>query len=1838
MLGRRNRPVCILLFFSCFILALPAHAAAQDLEVTGEKILERYKLMLNRKPKEGNTFDRLYQLYLEEVGLERMVADYRAETAAKPNSPNPQLILGHILKRLGRNTEAIAAYKRAIELAPNDYFAHLALGETYFALRRHEDSITVLTKAVDYTTASQAAPLDELIALYKTLGRAYFMRNRVEEATSAWGKIAKIDPENTFARAELADLFREQGLYARAIEQHEAIIRLKKDDPYRVCLSHREIGKIQEEQGDYQNAIQSYDSAIAMTAPGNWLRKDLQRRIVAIFASDGEWQGLVAYYREKLQNTPNDPELINLLASAHIRNQQHDESVAAYRKGLELSPADTTLRLELTAALKSAERYDEAVAEYEALVEMQPDNLQIYRELGELYLQLEDENRAKSTYDRMIHREPGNAEIHAALADIYASHEWKDAAVAAYEKAASLAPDNLDYIQYYGEYYLRQGEREKTLGIWRRMVAGDKAVAANYDRLARLLWNHNFRADAITASRNAAALAPEEYRYREVLARRLMQNREYDAALTEYAEASKLAPNPFFAEQMYAQQIEIFLRQGILAEKIETMTATPKTFDREKILAKMYIKLGNVTDAIESWIQAKTIKPDDVSVNRELAALYAKQGLGEEAVAIYEHLAKIDSGNAREYLSDMARLQLKERNFDPAIQSAKQAIALSPRNPESYQLLARIERKHGDYAGAINSLKQAVRLRADAINIRVELAEVHTLAGEDLLAINQYWRCWDLSEDLNDKLSLVDQLAKVYDTLGTDSALEERLRTLNQSHPADLAPALALAKLYRKRTELPVAISLLEKTLEHNPENPTLLSQLAEIYHEFGNSDEAIEHQRRLIKLQPNSAHQQRLAEFLFESGREREAAQVWKRLLHSRFQTVEADVQLASRLIRYNLQDEARLALARAADRAKTAERRYHIGALLVQLNELESAARHFERILTMPKPDKSSVTKSVYSSSRPTRFSIVSSLPDTSRFVLPKYVLGEISEHRGAFTSKPWLPSSFAESQAGALAQLYLIAKKQGQINKLASRLESYCDSDPGNLEALENLAAFQILVGNRGETAKALNRLITLSPDDNVYHAVRIENALPLDLDYKTAKDYLEELDRLSLKARLWYTCRLLSTLRYQGTRDDAKKLMFESEFMNVDYVSRITDSIVMSNFTSLIVQFGALDVAETLLSRLVTPPSNTAFSPRFRQHLSNYQRTYGRLADAYARTGQKEKAIDLLWKSFIQTKPVAEKIGMLSSGHADSQLVPSDFPVNHIYYGYNWAPLLRKLFFYYRSQDRLDLLYAKLDSEIRRAIGEDKIYYGLALTCFHWWDGTPERSLEILAMLEAEFPDSLIILRQAATARILTGRHNEALRTLDRLADKDPKNRQPYYDLMLRISTFTGNTIKVRELLSRILNVQINFEALLKIIHELDKNDMRQFAIQVADKAMKRAASQSDPELLEQLSQLLDRLGRANDSAKIAERARHLSHRMNARQDRRRRSSFQGGRDALLRGQAQDQEGKLLAAIKKTPDSIQARRRLAAYYERINDSEKAARAFQAALSVRPEDGRTRLRYAQTLLKLQEYDSAVTQYIRLFKDHPDVVKASQWETVQAFFEADKIDEIVLIANATISDLKNNGSSAATRRYRPYFYELVANECTRRKLHTRTAEVYEKVLDATPDASFLYDKLASAYVAAKEHGKAIRFLQGRLEAENSVLAEDQSKRVMVVQQLIEIHNVTGTLQTLARKYANRLKQEPNDIELLYVVALIRLTDGDAEGAESLITRLLEDGSATNLRWFLKLADAYRATGAREKEAQLLEQSIQKFNPHPASLNPHHLVDSAYVRLASACAEVGDS
>ena len=1835
MFGSEKRATTLfaLSFIVCALCFTPI-AFAQE-ATDDAKIIERYKLMLNRKPKEGSTFDRLYQFYLEGAGLAAMVADYQAEVQAKPDNPNPQLILGHIYKRLGKDAEAVKAYQHAVELTPNNYYPHFALGQAYAILLQHENAIGSLNQAAKIAEETQAATPEDLTAIYKALGRAYFRRDRVDEAIVAWTKIAELDPENIFARIEFADLFREQELYKQAIVQHEAIIQFKADDPYRVCLSRREIGNIHEAKGDYGAAIESYDTALALTAPGNWLRKDLQHRIIGIYAADGNWEGLIEYYQKKLETTPNEPERLGLLAAAYIEHQQPEEGIATYQKAVALAPTDATLRLNLIAAFRNAERFEDAAAAYESLSEQDPDDFGIYRELGELYLHLEDEDKARATYQRMIDRDRENAGTHLILAEIYTGHEWTEDAVASYQKAISLAPDNLDYIEYFGEFYIRQGNREQAIETWHQIVAGEKGIAENYERLAQLLDTKDFGAEALTASRKAVELMPDAYRYREALAKRLMQNKQYAEAIIEYTETIKLAPNEFFAEQMDDQRIELYRRQGTLVDQIEAMEVALEnpgisdadSFAKRKRLAKMYLKLENITYALEVLLKAKALRPDDVTVNRWLAEIYVKQGKRDDAKAIYTHLTDIDSTNAREYYTNIARLHLNAMDLEAAKTAAKQIIAHNPRNPEGYQLLAQIAKQSGNYDNAINNLKHSIRLRPDATDIRMELAAIYKLSGKPQQALTQYWRCWELSNSVSHKLALVKPLSEVYYDLGQRNAFEEKLKQLSKTNASHIGPVLALAEVYRMEGDLPNARFQLVQALDRDRESPELLAQLVKISLDLGDNQNALAYQQSLVKVQPAPHHQQKLGELLFDAGREQEAIQAWSKLLHTKNQTLEADLKLSTLLIGHGLLDEALFTLARAAENAQDAKAIYQLGAALVEMNELERAQPYFQQILEMPPPPRN-VTKHItlspnYATSGFRRL-------NTNKFNLARSLVNQILIPPFSRNRQRWVPTSFDEAQAGALVQLTAIAEKNGKQDSLIRQFEAKVNANPQNTQTLKLLAQLYTLTDNTDKTRKITEQLLASSPNNPVYQAIRLQQTLQHNLNYETFKKHLDEATGLTPEARYQYIIQYTEKLYRRGEKADAEKLLDELKGVQV---SDLSTGVML---VDVLVLMGKMDKAEQVIAQLPIPIRSTASSgastlgtPSLVQQQRQYVRIYQTLADAYLRQGNIEKATAFFWTFLEHTKPNTTnprrvaKLAYAASSYTSYTPIQVTYPSPTIYYNQDRLQYLQQVFNQFLLKNQQESLYAKLQAEFNATEGRARIYPGLALSYCYWWDGKRDKAQEILSALQKEFSDDLTLKVNTFLTAIQTGQHETALALLEELAEVEPKNRRQYYDLMLQVAMRTGNKSSVHDLVTKLLNSPSGVRELHQFSEKLRDAGFKQHAVAVAKKAVDLAMGERDPNFLMDLSQHLERLGQEQDAEYMAERALRFANQRDRYGQMLYSFNFRSATRLVSRStNAPDRERKLVAAVQKNPESFQAHRRLAIFYESTDQPEKASEAFKALLALRPKASITRYRYAQMLQRAGQAKDAVDQYMVLLKDTPNALGYNYLEAIGTFIQAGKVDELVSITKGMIAP-------SVGQNFGQQFARSAAGACIRSDNPKAAIEIYEQLIEVYPNQTRTYQDLASAYIAAGEREKAIQLLRGRLATGSTA---SQVETVLKLADLY-LYEASGELEGLTAEYTAKLTEKPEDPALLYLVASMKIAANNLEAAKPLINRLLKvPPTARKLSWLNRLAEVYRASGDRDWELRLLESAVEGVDPKASSR-----LSETYRKLATAYDHKGE-
>ena len=132
-----------------------------------------------------------------------------AQTAAKsaPESPQPFYILGLIAKNQNRTDDAVAAFKRVLEVDPNDVGANVNLGQIYAAQRKYTEAIAAFRQAIESEPYNATA-------LYN-LATALLRNNVREEGQQLMTRFQTL--RQSGAATSIGQNYLEQGRYAEAI-------------------------------------------------------------------------------------------------------------------------------------------------------------------------------------------------------------------------------------------------------------------------------------------------------------------------------------------------------------------------------------------------------------------------------------------------------------------------------------------------------------------------------------------------------------------------------------------------------------------------------------------------------------------------------------------------------------------------------------------------------------------------------------------------------------------------------------------------------------------------------------------------------------------------------------------------------------------------------------------------------------------------------------------------------------------------------------------------------------------------------------------------------------------------------------------------------------------------------------------------------------------------------------------------------------------------------------------------------------------------------------------------------------------------------------------------------------------------------------------------------------------------------------------------------------------------------------------------------------------------------------------------------------------------------------
>jgi len=251
-----------------------------------------------------------------ETGNQEAITYYRKAIELDPNYALAYNNLGASLNEHGKYGEAIAAYRKVIELKPDPYLApaYSNLGMALADQGKYEEAIAAYRKAIELKP-------DDAYIYYNGLGVTLMQQGKDQEAIVAYRKAIELNPAYADAYSNLGAAFNAQGKYGEAITAYRKAIELKPDD----ADAYSNLGVVLKKQEKYEEAIAAYRKAIE-------LKPDFSE----------------AYY--------------NL--GINLKKQgKYGEAIVAYRKAIELNP-DFTNALENLAIVLDAKGVRKEAREY----------------------------------------------------------------------------------------------------------------------------------------------------------------------------------------------------------------------------------------------------------------------------------------------------------------------------------------------------------------------------------------------------------------------------------------------------------------------------------------------------------------------------------------------------------------------------------------------------------------------------------------------------------------------------------------------------------------------------------------------------------------------------------------------------------------------------------------------------------------------------------------------------------------------------------------------------------------------------------------------------------------------------------------------------------------------------------------------------------------------------------------------------------------------------------------------------------------------------------------------------------------------------------------------------------------------------------------------------------------------------------------------------------------------------------------------------------------------------------------------------------------------------------
>ena len=472
---------------------------------------------------------------IDEGMVKKAIEQFEKITAKNPQDLDSWLMLGRLYKVSQSSNDAMAAYKKALGIDPENQDALTGLALVYSDLGDNKSAADLLGKVAakdpsprtlaalasayeqmkDYQLA--ATTLRRIVdqnpdanpELLRALAQDLMLSQQYDDALKIYKKLTDDDARDAQSWLSMSRIYRQQRNFPKA---HEAADKAREIDPTNLDIRYNEANLL-EAEGKLPEAITTLREILENTAKKEYSAQDranrgiLLDRLGFLYRSNEQYDKAVETFREfAAMDTDSAARAEAQIIDTYRVSRSFDKALEESESAVKKFPDDRFITDARAMALADAGRMDEAIAMTRKLLNGKND-VEVYISLAQLNEKGKHYAEATNALDsasKLAISKEDKVNILFLRGDLLEKEKKYDDAEAAFKKVLELDPDNTSAMNYIGYMLAERNTRlDEAEQFIQKALQRDPNNGAFLDSLGWVYFRMNKLNDAESNLRRA---------------------------------------------------------------------------------------------------------------------------------------------------------------------------------------------------------------------------------------------------------------------------------------------------------------------------------------------------------------------------------------------------------------------------------------------------------------------------------------------------------------------------------------------------------------------------------------------------------------------------------------------------------------------------------------------------------------------------------------------------------------------------------------------------------------------------------------------------------------------------------------------------------------------------------------------------------------------------------------------------------------------------------------------------------------------------------------------------------------------------------------------------------------------------------------------------------------------------------------------------------------------------------------------------------------------------------------------------------------------------------------